>query len=319
MIARRRIFLALTVLLAVLAVGIPGRGEERGPRELVVAFMDALKHRDLATALTYVGLDLPEPAARVLPDALDRQNLFQWAVKDYAVKSVRVDGGLAVVTVEELRFVDVAASVRARLSQLGAFADAVHWGDSRVTERFILIRPDKRWIFDSCHSGIAMDALPLKDIVESASQGGPPSPELQARIGAFLNNVGFGQLVQSLGSSGPMVPLVAGIAIPNFVRARSMGQVTACKSNLKNIGTALEMYSTDNAGRFPTGLGPLVPNYLRVMPTCPSAGRDTYSRSYEAASNPDAYTVCCEGPHHAGAGLPPDYPKYTSTQGLLTP
>ena len=97
-----------------------------------------------------------------------------------------------------------------------------------------------------------------------------------------------------------------------------MGQLTACKSNLKNIGTALEMYSTDNSGRFPTALSQLTPNYLRRIPTCPSATADTYSMTFQSASNPDAYTVMCTGAHHREAGMPPNFPRYTSTQGLLT-
>ena len=49
-----------------------------------------------------------------------------------------------------------------------------------------------------------------------------------------------------------IIAILAAILVPNFIRARAQGQLTACKSNLKNIGTALEMYSTDNGGRFPT-------------------------------------------------------------------
>ena len=54
-----------------------------------------------------------------------------------------------------------------------------------------------------------------------------------------------------------IIAILAAILVPNFVRARAQGHLTACKSNLKNIGTALEMYSTDHAGRYPltnTGL-----------------------------------------------------------------
>ena len=44
-----------------------------------------------------------------------------------------------------------------------------------------------------------------------------------------------------------IIAILAAILVPNFIRARAQGQLTACKSNLKNIGTALEMYSTDNS------------------------------------------------------------------------
>ena len=111
--------------------------------------------------------------------------------------------------------------------------------------------------------------------------------------------------------------VVAAILVPNFVRARGQGQATACKSNLKNIGTALEMYSTDHDGHFPSSLSQLVPSYLKWVPTCPSAGKDTYSPSFQASARPDAYTVICGGHNHGGAGLSPTYPQYTSFQGLL--
>ena len=48
-----------------------------------------------------------------------------------------------------------------------------------------------------------------------------------------------------------IIAILAAILVPNFIRARAQGQLTACKSNLKNIGTAMEMYSTDWSGKYP--------------------------------------------------------------------
>ncbi|MEW6282805.1 MAG: hypothetical protein AB1758_29610 [Candidatus Eremiobacterota bacterium] len=95
--------------------------------------------------------------------------------------------------------------------------------------------------------------------------------------------------------------------------------MTACKSNLKNIGTALEtfysdVYDGEGAGRYPSGLGELTPNYLKALPICPSAGTVTYD--YRAAG--DRYTFVCRGTHHKGVGITAaDYPQYTSVQGLI--
>lgn len=116
-----------------------------------------------------------------------------------------------------------------------------------------------------------------------------------------------------------IIAILAAILVPNFIRARAQGQATACKSNLKNIGTALEMYSTDSSGRFPTTLVSLTPNYLKSIPSCPSVGTITYTGSgYTSASIPDAYTVVCNGStNHTGAGYTANYPQYTSTQGLI--
>jgi hypothetical protein len=92
-----------------------------------------------------------------------------------------------------------------------------------------------------------------------------------------------------------------------------------CEDNLRMIGTACEEYSTDAAGRYPKSLSLLVPNYLRTIPTCPSAQADTYSQTFRSASNPDAYTFYCAGWNHSAAGIPPNYPQYDSTEGIDLP
>ena len=50
------------------------------------------------------------------------------------------------------------------------------------------------------------------------------------------------------------------LVLPNFIRHGTGGQLTACKSNLKNFGTALEMYATDHSGRMPPSAALLTPN-----------------------------------------------------------
>lgn len=114
-----------------------------------------------------------------------------------------------------------------------------------------------------------------------------------------------------------IIAILAAILAPNFLRARAQGQYTACKSNLKNVAAALEMYSTDAGGRYPTTLTGLTPDYLKTIPTCPSAGADTYTVGYSEASNPDAYTVTCEGTNHQAVDASAGYPQYNSEQGLI--
>ncbi|MEW6277992.1 MAG: hypothetical protein AB1758_05165, partial [Candidatus Eremiobacterota bacterium] len=107
---------------------------------------------------------------------------------------------------------------------------------------------------------------------------------------------------------------LAGLVAPNFLQARARGQLSACESNLKNIGTACEMWSTDHGGRYPASLNELAPDYLKAVPSCPAAGDDTYSAGYAVHSKPDVYTVRCSGEHHGvGAG----YPAYDSVRGLI--
>jgi len=120
-----------------------------------------------------------------------------------------------------------------------------------------------------------------------------------------------------------IVVILAAILFPNFARARAQGQYTQCMSNMKNMATALEMYSTDNKGHYATSLAKLTPDYLRIIPTCASAGEDTYISTYqyeiadEKKGTHDAYTFYCRGHHHKDVGADENYPQYNSTLGLI--
>lgn len=114
------------------------------------------------------------------------------------------------------------------------------------------------------------------------------------------------------------IAILAALLLPNFVRAQAQGLDTDCKSNLTRIATATVMYSIDNAGHYPTNLGTITPNYLAAIPTCPSAGTTTYSDGgFTSASNPDIYTIVCSGANHTDVSDNANYPRYTSTDGLL--
>ena len=109
--------------------------------------------------------------------------------------------------------------------------------------------------------------------------------------------------------------------LPNFLKARARGQLTACKSNLKNIATALEMYASDNTGQYPKSLDGLFPkSYLRRIPSCPSSGTD-HDYTYEVTTKPDNFSMTCKGDHaNAYKGFnadPHGFPQYHSEQGLL--
>ena len=113
-----------------------------------------------------------------------------------------------------------------------------------------------------------------------------------------------------------IIAILAAILVPNFLRARAQGQFTACQSNCKNMGTALEMYSTDDYGHYPTTMTALTPNYLKIIPTCASAATDYYSGSYQSTTIPDAYSFYCSGANHTVLGIGANYPAYNSTAGL---
>ncbi|MBN9414219.1 MAG: hypothetical protein J0I12_02215 [Candidatus Eremiobacteraeota bacterium] len=88
--------------------------------------------------------------------------------------------------------------------------------------------------------------------------------------------------------------------------------VDRCMQNLKNVATALEMYSTDNSGRYPTSLKGLTPNYLRDMPEC--LDKDPYV--YSMKVRPDSFLVHCPGRNHVKDGSPANFPSYDSQKGL---
>jgi hypothetical protein len=305
------------VAALVLAWAGPVRAEE-GPRELVTRFLTAIQNHDYAGIARTFGYDVPAEANAMVAMFLESPRHFTWQLKNFKILDVRRDGGLAVVMVEETDFRDFSPEIRKAIEEkVPGLAHGLIFGDARVTERFVLVRLDGRWQFDSGHSGI--DMHPLLDAFQKAMRPGAQASEAQLYGGLanLINGVGFGQIVQSLAGSVALAPVGAAIVIPNFIRARSQGQLTACKSDLKNIGTALEMYSTDYSGRYPTSLSLLTPNYLKMIPTCPAAGADTYSASYQVNAKGDGFTVFCSGAHHRAVGIPADFPQYTSTQGLL--
>jgi type IV pilus assembly protein PilA len=114
-----------------------------------------------------------------------------------------------------------------------------------------------------------------------------------------------------------IIAILAAVLIPNFVRARSMAQLAGCKSNLKNIATALEAYSVDHNGHYPSALTQITPNYIRAVPDCPAASSDTYSGAYTVAFLPDSFEVFCEGTVHQALAVTVDYPRWDSGRGLI--
>lgn len=123
-----------------------------------------------------------------------------------------------------------------------------------------------------------------------------------------------------------IIAILAAILVPNFLKARAQGQLTACKSNCKNIATALEMYASDNGGRYPAAgnfqSSLTAGNYLKLIPTCPAAGTATYIGTYMSTQTPDAFSFNCAGNNHGKAytgfnANSSNYPQYDAEQGLL--
>ncbi len=71
---------------------------------------------------------------------------------------------------------------------------------------------------------------------------------------------------------------------------------TVCRSNLKNIDTAIQMYQTDWSDALPPTLTSLTPNYLKTIPRCPAdtTAEDSLTWKVEVGR----YILSCENPFH---------------------
>ncbi len=103
-----------------------------------------------------------------------------------------------------------------------------------------------------------------------------------------------------------IIAILAGILIPNFTHARAQAQTAACESNLREIGTAMELYYTDHQ-QYPNNTGATVQvdgtaasglqDELNNVPHDP-AGLPGATYSYVAASgSTPSYAITCPGVH----------------------
>ena len=96
-----------------------------------------------------------------------------------------------------------------------------------------------------------------------------------------------------------IIGLLAAIAIPNFVRARTTSQKNACINNLRQIDGAVQQWALEN--KQATGASPSdadVLQYLKASVICPSGGT-TFADSYNVLTVADK-PLCLKVP---GAGF----------------
>lgn len=99
-----------------------------------------------------------------------------------------------------------------------------------------------------------------------------------------------------------IIGLLAAIAIPNFIRARTKSQQNACINNLRQIDGAVQQWALENkqqATDSPASDGSDIQPYLGrgtagSLPLCP-AGGTTFADSYTLATVSDA-PVCKKVP-----------------------
>jgi prepilin-type processing-associated H-X9-DG protein len=89
-----------------------------------------------------------------------------------------------------------------------------------------------------------------------------------------------------------IVAILASMSLPSLARAKQKGQRMSAMNNLRQIGTALRIWSQDNGDRFPTNLWPDAANELGQSPavlTDPDSGEPfVYVGAGKKADDPDA-------------------------------
>jgi len=94
-----------------------------------------------------------------------------------------------------------------------------------------------------------------------------------------------------------IIGLLASIAIPNFVRARTTAQANACINNLRIIDSAkaqwaLESHKTNTDTPAGTDIQPYMGRgSAGELPSCPNDGTQTFATSY-TANNVATKPVC---------------------------
>src|SRR2546425_1025184 len=77
-----------------------------------------------------------------------------------------------------------------------------------------------------------------------------------------------------------IIGLLAAIAIPNFIKARTTAQKNACINNLRQIDGAIQQWALENKkGPVDPVTFPDISNYLKNAVICPSGG-STFADSY---------------------------------------
>ena len=92
-----------------------------------------------------------------------------------------------------------------------------------------------------------------------------------------------------------IIGLLASIAIPNFVKARTTAQMNACISNLRQIDGAIQQWALDTKqGDTATVTAADVLPYLKNAVVCPSGGK-TFADNY-AVSTVQTRPTCLKVP-----------------------
>ena len=80
-----------------------------------------------------------------------------------------------------------------------------------------------------------------------------------------------------------IIGLLAAIAIPNFIKARTTSQMNACINNLRQVDGAIQQWALENKKDAAATVGFTdISGYLKNSVICPSGGT-TFANSYTIA------------------------------------
>ena len=90
-----------------------------------------------------------------------------------------------------------------------------------------------------------------------------------------------------------IIGLLASIAIPNFVKARTTAQMNACISNLRQIDGAIQQWALDTkqGDTAPVTAADVLP-YLKNSVTCPAGGSGATFASCYGVTTVQAKPTC---------------------------
>ena len=101
-----------------------------------------------------------------------------------------------------------------------------------------------------------------------------------------------------------IIGLLAAIAIPNFVRARTQSQMNACINNLRQIDGATQQWALENKKNSTDSAAfSDIKDYLRAQVVCPSGGTN-FGNSYTMGASLTNKPSCQKQP--ATHVCPPD-------------
>jgi general secretion pathway protein G len=102
-----------------------------------------------------------------------------------------------------------------------------------------------------------------------------------------------------------IIGIITAIAIPNLLNAVDKGKQKRTMSDLRAIGSAVEVYAIENA-TYPTAANAAAikalidPTYIKMMPS-----EDGWSNPIQIDSSPSGYTIFSRGKDNLGNSCPP--------------